>query len=256
MLYDNDFGAFGDYMSQYSPWDAPMPANELSRFLEANILDGTQGSASVVDNLMRNYYPTYNATAAAPSGGILDALQGLTGGASGLMRTLSPLLNRGVELATSRGGMAGIAALLSAMDRQRPRGGGAATGYAGPQQLTRTMTQGRYGPIARYAASGGIVNAYAGGGLVQPFPMQDGGFVMTKRAVDGAGGPRGLQQRVPEAVLIEGPGHGTSDSIPAVIEGSNGVTPARVSNGEMYVPPGRDTGGLYSLMRSLERNAK
>lgn len=63
---------------------------------------------------------------------------------------------------------------------------------------------------------------FAHGGHVQ---MEDGGFVLTKRAVDGAGGPRGIQQLVPGARMIRGPGHGTSDSIPAVINGRNGQTP-------------------------------
>lgn len=88
-----------------------------------------------------------------------------------------------------------------------------------------------------------------------PVRMEDGAFVMTKRAVDGAGGPRGIQQLVPGARMIKGPGHGTSDSIPAYIQGRNGRTPARLSNGEAYVPPGRDTDKLYALMKSLERNA-
>ena len=99
------------------------------------------------------------------------------------------------------------------------------------------------------------MQAYAQGGAVRPVPMQDGGFVMTKRAVDGAGGPQGIRSLVPEARMIRGPGNGTSDSIPAYIQGPNGRTPAKVSNGEAYVPPGRDTRGLYALMKSLERRA-
>lgn len=186
-----------------------------------------------------------------PAGTVSGVDAASLGGFSGLRDLL-----RGVgSAATSRGGMAGIAALLSMMDRQKARGGGAGTAYAGGKPMTRTMTQGRYGPIARYAASGGLMQAYAQGGSVQPFPMQDGGFVMTKQAVDGAGGPQGMRQRLPEAVPIRGPGHGTSDSIPAYIQGENGRTPAKVSNGEMYVPPGRNTQGLYALMRALERKA-
>ena len=114
-----------------------------------------------------------------------------------------------------------------------------------------------------YAAEGGVMHAYANGGKVAPVPMQDGGFVMTKRAVDGAGGPQGIQSLVPQARMIRGPGHGTSDSIPAYIQGPNGRTPARVSNGEAYVPPQGDnpteraqkTRQLYALMKSLERRA-
>lgn len=159
---------------------------------------------------------------------------------------------KAANFATSgQGIMALLSALASYADRQRPSGGGTTQAYAGYKPLTRTMQ----GNIARYAAQGGIMHAYAQGGAVRPFPMQDGGFVMTKRAVDGAGGPQGMRQRLPEAVPIRGPGHGTSDSIPAYIQGPNGRTPARVSNGEMYVPPGRDTRGLYALMRAMERKA-
>lgn len=139
-----------------------------------------------------------------------------------------------------------------------PTGGGTTKRYVGPAQpLTRTITQGRYGPIARYAAEGGVMHGYAGGG---PVAMEDGGFVMTKKAVDGAGGPQGIQALLPGARPIRGPGTGTSDSIPAYIQGPKSVTPARVSNGEAYVP--RQTvqraGGsqaLYALMNKLQRRA-
>jgi len=190
------------------------------------------------------------------SGDVTSFLKGAdTSTLGSLLSGLKNVGGKAVDFATSRGGVAGIAALLAALDRQRPSGGGVKSAYAGYKPMTRTMTQGRYGPVARYAADGGLMQAYAQGGAVRPFPMQDGGFVMTKRAVDGAGGPQGMQQRVPEAVPIRGPGHGTSDSIPAYIQGDNGRTPAKVSNGEMYVPPGRNTQGLYALMRSLERKA-
>lgn len=156
---------------------------------------------------------------------------------------------------TPQGLMALLGALGAAADRRKPSGGGTTRAYASGPPLQRTMTQGKYGPIAQYAANGGVMHAYAHGGSVRPFPMQDGGFVLTKRAVDGAGGPQGMRKRIPEAVPIRGPGHGTSDSIPAVIQGPNGAAPAKVSNGEMYVPPGRNTQGLYALMRAMERKA-
>lgn len=162
------------------------------------------------------------------------------------------LLGQGLQFATSKGGMAGIAALLAFLDRQKPSGGGTTMAYQGPKQYKRSVEQGKNGPIVRYAANGGMLHAYAQGGPVQ---MEDGGFVMTKKAVDGAGGPRGIQQLVPGARLIRGPGTGTSDSIPATIQGRNGSTPAKVSNGEAYVPPGHDTKKLYALMHSLERKA-
>ena len=176
------------------------------------------------------------------------------------LKNLTNLGGKALDFAgTDRGLMAILAALGAYADRGRPSGGGTTMAYAGPQQMQRTITQGKYGPIAhsipRYAAEGGIMHAYANGGSVRPFPMQDGGFVMTKRAVDGAGGPGAMRDRIPEAVPIRGPGHGTSDSIPAFIQGQHGRTPARVSNGEMYVPPGRDTRGLYALMKAMERKA-
>jgi hypothetical protein len=184
---------------------------------------------------------------------------GLTGFINSLNRAggAQKLLGQGLDLASSKGGIAALMALLSAFDRQKPSGGGVAQAYAGPKPITRTMTQGAYGPIARYAAEGGLMQAYAQGGKVQ---MEDGGFVMTKRAVDGAGGPRGIQQLVPGATMIRGPGTGTSDDIPAVINGRNGQTPARLSNGEAYVPkPFVDRLGgarqMYALMNNLQRRA-
>lgn len=174
-----------------------------------------------------------------------------------LLSRLSGAGSSALNFATSNQGIAAlIAALMAAQGRQQAGGGGYGKRYTGPaQQLTRTMTQGKYGPIARYAASGGVMQAYANGGAVRPFPMQDGGFVMTADAVRNAGGHQGMQRMVPNARPIQGPGNGTSDSIPAYIQGPNGRTPAKVSNGEAYIPPGYDTQDLYALMRSLERKA-
>lgn len=157
-------------------------------------------------------------------------------------------------------GLMGLLAALGAMSKAPPSGGGVAKRYVGPSQpLARTITQGKYGPIARYAANGGVMHAYAHGGQVAPVAMEDGGFVMTKKAVDGAGGPQGIQSLLPGARPIRGPGTGTSDSIPAYIQGNNGVTPARVSNGEAYIPrraqPPGGTRELYAMMRQLERKA-
>lgn len=180
-----------------------------------------------------------------------DALKRGLGGSGGIV-------DKGIDLATSKGGIAAIMAALAALDRQKPSGGGTKLAYQGPRQYTRTVAPGATGtPIARYAAEGGLMQAYAQGGHVQ---MEDGGFVMTKRAVDGAGGPRGIQQLVPGARLIRGPGTGTSDSIPATIQGRNGSTPAKVSNGEAYVPRAavQQAGGpkrMYALMNSLQRKA-
>ena len=179
----------------------------------------------------------------------LDAAKGL--GTSALNYLLNP----------SGSGILGLLAMLAAVkDRTPAYGGGTTMGMPAKTAILPTKTQGKYGPIAKYAAQGGLMQAYAQGGSVRPFPMQDGGFVMTKRAVDGAGGPQGLAQLLPNARMIRGPGTGTSDSIPATIQGRNGVTPAKVSNGESYVPPEgvEQAGGaqaLYNLMNNLQRRA-
>ena len=174
--------------------------------------------------------------------------------------TLKNLGSKAGDFATSNQGiMALLAALAGYKDRARPSGGGTTQAYAGPKPVTRTMTQGQYGPIARYAANGGLMQAYASGGHVQ---MEDGGFVMTKKAVDGAGGPQGLASLVPGARMIGGPPDptGRKDLTPAVINGPNGQTPAKVSRGEAYVPKRAVTqnGGakqMYALMNSLQRRA-
>jgi len=177
-----------------------------------------------------------------------------------LLANLKNFGSKAGDFATSNQGiMAILAALAAYADRQKPSGGGVAQAYAGPKPVTRTMTQGQYGPIARYAAEGGLMQAYANGGKVQ---MEDGGFVLTKRAVDGAGGPRGIAQLVPGARMIGGPPDptGRKDLTPAVINGPNGQTPARLSNGEAYVPKRvvDQNGGarqMYALMNKLQRRA-
>jgi hypothetical protein len=159
--------------------------------------------------------------------------------------------------ASSKAGFAGLAALAGLLDRARPSGGGAKEGMMAPRQYARSVVSGPYGPLVQYAANGGLMQAYASGGAVRPFPMQDGGFVMTADAVKGAEklADGGITSLLPDAKMIRGPGTGTSDDIPAYIQGPNGRTPAKLSNGEAYVPPGRDTKGLYALMHKLERKA-
>jgi hypothetical protein len=81
--------------------------------------------------------------------------------------------------------------------------------------------------------------------------LEDGGFVLTKKAVDGLG--KGSNKKGQEnarrglgAIPIKGPGTGTSDSIKTSIEGKR---PALVSNGEAYVPKSKSlsTGVLRSF---------
>lgn len=106
------------------------------------------------------------------------------------------------------------------------------------------------GGITQGYAHGGEARAYAGG---KPLTMEDGGFVFTKKATDKLG-RRGIAAL--GGKMISAPGNGTDDRGITGIIGKNGVTPARVSNGEAYIPPGRhDTKKLYALMHSLERKA-
>lgn len=109
-------------------------------------------------------------------------------------------------------------------------------------------------PQAVYAARGGEMHSVP--------ELEDGGFVLTKKAVDGIGkGSNERGQRAAAAGLgaipIRGPGTGTSDSIPTTIDGRR---PALVSNGEAYVPRNqvKRRGGakkFYALMRQAEQAA-
>lgn len=115
------------------------------------------------------------------------------------------------------------------------------------------------------AAAAGATN-YMGGGFKTggSVPMlEEGGFVLTKKAVDGLGGgdnKRGQQvaKKNLGAKPIRGPGTGTSDSIRTSIAGKQ---PALVSNGEAYVPEKKvkQNGGakaFYELMARAEKAAK
>lgn len=102
--------------------------------------------------------------------------------------------------------------------------------------------------------------AKKGGGVPT---LEEGGFVMTKKAVDGMGngdnkkGQEELRKGL-GAIALKGKGTGTSDSIKTTI--ANKV-PARVSNGEAYVPKKgvKKAGGttsMYALMRRAEKKAE
>jgi hypothetical protein len=111
----------------------------------------------------------------------------------------------------------------------------------------------------RKMASGGVAMLAKGGSVPM---LENGGFVLTKKAIDGLGkGSNKKGQQVASAGLgaipIKGPGTGTSDSIKTSIDGKR---PARVSNGEAYVPKKQVAkhGGakkFYALMKKAERRA-
>ena len=235
---------FGDAGYDVAP-SGPSSADKAALY-------GNEGYGEGMTGAQTSAYDTaLNTTGSTAFANALSKLFGSGTGSSGILGGIGSLLS-------SKAGIGVLAAILSAMDRQKPTGGGTAQAYAGPSRVpTRTITQGKYGPIAQYAAQGGLMQAYAGGGKVQ---MEDGGFVMTKKAVDGAGGPAGIQQLLPTARMLRGPGTGTSDDIPAVINSAKGQTPARVSNGEAYIPKDlvQRLGGaqrMYALMRNLQKRA-
>jgi hypothetical protein len=113
------------------------------------------------------------------------------------------------------------------------------------------------GVLRRFNTSG---DSFAKGGVPT---LEDGGFVLTKKAVDGLGkGSNKKGQKAASrglgAIPIKGPGTGTSDSIKTSIEGKR---PALVSNGEAYVPKKQvaKRGGakaFYALMDKAEKQAK
>lgn len=122
--------------------------------------------------------------------------------------------------------------------------------YLQNQGIAQPMINQAYDVFKQKAfARGGEARAYAGG---KPLTMEDGGFVFTEEATRKLG-PQGIAAL--GGKMISAPGNGTDDKGITGIIGRNGVTPARVSNGEAYFPPGHDTKKLYALMHSLERKA-
>jgi hypothetical protein len=131
------------------------------------------------------------------------------------------------------------------------------SGVAAPV-ATPMMTEEERRQIAALGAQG-FAPFNKGGSVPQ---LESGGFVLTKKAIDGLGkGDNKKGQQVASAGLgaipIRGRGTGTSDSIKTSIDGR---MPARVSNGEAYVPKDKVKRGggakkFYALMKKAERAA-
>jgi hypothetical protein len=132
--------------------------------------------------------------------------------------------------------------------------------YPGDDERRRTSEYTYFTPSNPVPFDEGGLASLARGGSV---PMlETGGFVLTKKAVDGLG--RGSNkkgqanaQRGLGAIPIKGPGTGTSDSIKTSIDKKR---PALVSNGEAYVPKKQvaKKGGakaFYALMKQAEKAA-
>lgn len=223
----------------------------------------TPAPTNVPNPLGQAYADAYQA--AQPT----DAMGRLRAAGTGLQNITEPgfMANLGQQFPTGMSkAAAGIGAIGALGGFEQPK-----LGFAAPQQQTSTAKLS--GPIRRpydpernlYTDYGILQPTYAAkGGEMHSVPqLEDGGFVLTKKAVDGMGkGSNDRGQRAAAAGLgaipIKGPGTGTSDSIPTTIDG---VRPAKVSNGEAYVPQKRvkQAGGakkLYALMRKAENDAR
>jgi hypothetical protein len=123
-------------------------------------------------------------------------------------------------------------------------GGGIGDDAPGPGPGSEGDPAGQGGEDA--AQGGRITKKYAGGGITNIPKFQAGGdmqsdaFVVPADVVSALGngstdaGIEILNQYLGLALPIEGEGDGLSDDIPATIEGEQ---PARVADGEVYVPP-------------------
>ena len=132
--------------------------------------------------------------------------------------------------------------------------------YPGDDERRRTSEYTYFTPSNPVPFDEGGLASLARGGSV---PMlETGGFVLTKKAVDGLGKGSNKKgqanaQRGLGAIPIKGPGTGTSDSIKTSIDKKR---PALVSNGEAYVPKKQvaKKGGakaFYALMKQAEKAA-
>lgn len=172
--------------------------------------------------------------------------------------TLKPiydiLVDKGASVATATA----IAAALSKLFDQKPQAGytsDLAKTQAAPYQQDLSAFQGKragayqLNPVRSSGLSSvPLANAgYAEGG---PVHMQSGDFVFSKKALDKVGGIAELRKRGYPAEAIKGPGTGTSDSIPATIDGEE---PARVANGEALIRGGAKMKGLAALHKKARR---
>ena len=178
-----------------------------------------------------------------------DAFMGKVGGYGGL---------------ATQAGMAAAPSLLTQPEYKPPEPKDEGSNYEGPYtpSARRVSYPGeeerrRSSEFTYFTPSNPV--PFARGGVPM---LEDGGFVLTKKAVDGLG--RGNNKKGQEnasrglgAIPIRGKGTGTSDSIKTSIDGKR---PALVSNGEAYVPKKQvaKRGGakaFYALMNKAEKAA-
>lgn len=196
-------------------------------------------------------------TAAPPAPGMMGNLQdsfGRMGAGLERITTDGDAFNQFLKLPSTK--MGGIAALggMGLVERAK----------MGEQMAEDEEDEERKGKGEYNRARDAILRNYAAVGRSAPWmaaeggevPLESGGFVMPAYAVRAAGGGdteaglAALGQKY-GAQPIRGPGTGTSDSIPARIDGK---TPARVSNGEAYVPREnvKKNGGSAKFYQMLE----
>lgn len=96
--------------------------------------------------------------------GDLIETQGTGGDISGGMTTGGGSAGSAIADLIKKYGLPALLAGLAVKDRQKATGGGYGKAYQSPSPLTRTISQGKYGPIAKYAAEGGIIQGFNKGG--------------------------------------------------------------------------------------------
>jgi hypothetical protein len=223
----------------------------------------TPAPTNVPNPLGQAYRDAYQA--AQPT----DAMGRLRAAGTGLQNITEPgfMANLGQQFDSAPAkAAAGIGAIGALGGFEQPQFGFAAPQQGASNYRAQAMNRRPYDPERNlFTDYGQLQPVYAAkGGAMHSVPqLEDGGFVLTKKAVDGLGkGDNERGQRAARAGLgaipIKGPGTGTSDSIATSIDG---VRPAKVSNGEAYVPSKRvkQAGGakkLYALMRKAEQDAK
>lgn len=185
------------------------------------------------------------------SPGWLDQI--ISAGKSALPDALKALLSKGADALSGKGGAlaagglggAALMALLSSMgnkQQQAPQyvglGASGPAPAAAPTQFVQLPSQAQSYQSMMGMKDGGVVH------------MRSGDFVFSKKAMDKVGGIEGLKRRGYPAKKIVGPGTGTSDSIPATIDGK---PVARVANGEALIPGGASMKGLAGLHTRMRK---
>lgn len=135
------------------------------------------------------------------------------------------------------------------------------TGQRGESTAEQTYFAPTFTPVGVYKpGTEPVYGTYAGGGItaLKHGGMEEGGYVVAADVVSHLGngstkaGQKLLKRKL-GGVPLNGAGDGMSDSIPTHIEGKQ---PARVADGEVYIPPGRANPEALDKMMKRIRKAK